>query len=94
MWNALMFAINQQLREQEELDAGRKKSGSKSQYAVFKRNQKLIRGDRSNGGVDWYIYFKRVLEAMAFSELRKLQKKGRDPVMIEDNAGNHTANDE
>ena len=93
-WNALLFAVNQEVREQEEIAAGRKKSGPKPQYKVFKKNQLLTRGDRSNGGMDWYIYFNRVLKVDAFPELKQLQQQGRDPVMIEDNAGNHTACDE
>ena len=34
------------------------------------------------------------MEFDAFPELIKLQQQGRDPVMIEDGAGNHSANDE
>ena len=93
-WNALLFAVNQEVRQQEKTAAGRKKSGRKPQYEMFKRNQLLTRGDRSNEGMDWYIYFNRVLKIDAFPELKRLQQQGRDPVMIENNAENHIACDE
>ena len=93
-WNALLFAINQEIRQQKETTADRKKSERKSQYEMFKRNQLFTRENRSNGGMNWYIYFNRVLKIDAFSELKRLQQQNRDSIMIEDNAGNHIACDE
>lgn len=93
-WNALMFAVNQAAKKQQKKTADRKKPNKKPRYDVFKKNELLTREDRSNESVDWFIYFKRVLKAEAFSDLTKLLREERDPVMIEDEAGNHTANNE
>ena len=93
-WNALLFAINQKIKKQKEIAADRKKSESKSQYKMFKKNQLFTREDRSNEDMNWYIYFNRVLKIDAFSELKQLQQQNRDSIMIEDNAKNHIACDE
>ena len=68
-WNALLFAINQKIKQQEKTIVDRKKFERKFQYEMFKRNQLFIRENRSNENMNWYIYFNRVLKIDAFSEL-------------------------
>ena len=93
-WNALLFAINQKIKKQKKIVVDRKKSESKSQYKVFKKNQLLIRKNRFNENMNWYIYFNKILKIDAFFKLKQLQQQNRNSIMIENNAKNHIACDE
>ena len=66
-FHGLLGAVNQATREQEEIERGRKYPGQKPSFMVWLRSNRLLtRGDRSNGGVDWYRYFRKVLEPKIF----------------------------
>jgi len=88
----LTFIANQELRNQIEQQRGRRFPGRRPEYAGHEKKLQISRGDRSNGGVDNWIYLKNVLEPSLFPDLIKLRHQGRDIIYIEDNAGNHTKN--
>ena len=93
-WNTLIFAINQVIKKQKKLVANRKKLEKKPKYNIFKKNELLIRENRSNRDVNWFIYFKRVLKIETFSNLLELFKQKRNLVIIKNNASNYIANNE
>ncbi|KAI9712982.1 MAG: hypothetical protein M1812_006730 [Candelaria pacifica] len=92
----LLFAGNLAKRRQDAEDAGRKPPGREPTLEVFERKNKLKRGDRSKNGMDWYRYRLDVMIAELIPQLECLKATGQkpNPIVMEDNAGNHEKNNE
>ena len=93
-WNALLAAGNSGSREQEEIDRGKRYPGPKPSFQAFLKNGQILqRGDRSKGGIDWYIYWRRVLDPKIYPQMQLWKDEKCEKILIEDNAGNHNKND-
>ena len=87
---ALAFHAAERQKEEIAAAGGPKPKGKKPSLEVYQRNMAKKRGDRKNGGVDGYRYREEILRAGVIPFCKRLNQEGRNVVVMEDGAGNHT----
>ena len=86
------FVAEQELKEQIRSSQGKKKRGGKApSFEVWERKKRLTRGDRHKGGLDGYRYREEVLKPHLIPFCERLNEEGRNVIVMQDCAGNHTS---
>ena len=81
------FLAEQGLKQLDRDERGVNRRGKLPKF----RPDLKTRGDRSNGGIDWFRHRERILLPLLLPFAQKLKQEGRPVLLMEDNAPAHVS---